>query len=130
MAKPEVEPSPTKEPPVTKANSMDRGVQLYAANCQSCHGDQLGQGGTGAPPHDQNGHTWHHPDAQLRDWVLKGKLGFGGPAMPAFGDKLTEAELDAVLTFIKTWWTTEQRESQADISQRYQEAVEKYQKQQ
>ena len=50
--------------------------------------------------------------------------------MPAFGDKLTEPEVDAILTFIKTWWTSNQQASQADISQRYQEALDKQQKQQ
>ncbi|MCH8280695.1 MAG: hypothetical protein IIC96_08425 [Chloroflexi bacterium] len=45
--------------------------------------------------------------------------------MPALGDKLAEPEVDAILTFIKTWWTAEQRANQADISQRYQEALEK-----
>ena len=45
--------------------------------------------------------------------------------MPALGDKLAEPEVDAILTFIKTWWAAEQRASQADLSQRYQEALEK-----
>ncbi len=45
--------------------------------------------------------------------------------MTAFGDRLTEQEMDAILTFIKTWWTAEQRASQADISHRYQEALDK-----
>ncbi len=85
-----------------------------------------GIGGTGgAPPHNKAGHTWHHPDAQLREWVLNGKLGFGSPGMPALGDKLAEPEVDAILTFIKTWWTAGQRESQADISRRYQDALDK-----
>jgi len=76
-------------------------------------------GGTGgAPPHNHTGHTWHHPDAQLREWILNGKLGFGNPGMPALKDRVAEPELDAILTFVKTWWTAEQRASQADISQR------------
>jgi hypothetical protein len=31
----------------------------------------------------------------------------------------------AVLAFIKTWWTEEQRQSQADLTRRYQEALER-----
>ena len=105
------------------------GSDLYAANCQVCHGDSNGAGGrVGAPIHNERGHTWHHPDAQLRGWVLNGKLGFGSPGMPALGDKLTEPEVDAILTFIKSWWTTDQRDSQADISERYQDALDKPQK--
>ena len=105
------------------------GSDLYAANCQVCHGDRNGAGGTGgAPLHNEAGHTWHHPDAQLREWVLNGKLGFGSPGMAALGDKLADPEVDAILTFIKSWWTVDQRESQADISQRYQDALDKQQK--
>ena len=43
--------------------------------------------------------------------------------MPPFKDKLTEHEVDAILSYIKTWWEEGQRESQADISRRYQEAL-------
>jgi len=105
------------------------GSDLYTANCQVCHGDSNGFGGNDvAPLHNGKGHTWHHPDAQLREWVTKGKLGFGGPAMPAFADRLSEREVDSILTFIKSWWDADQLESQADISQRYQEALEKQQR--
>ena len=104
------------------------GSELYAANCQMRHGDSNGAAGRGgAPIHNQAGHTWHHPDAQLRGWVLNGKLGFGSPGMPALEDKLTEAEVDAILTFIKAWWTTDQRETQEDVSERYQDALDKQQ---
>ncbi len=33
---------------------------------------------------------------------MNGKLGFG--QMPAFHDKLTESEVNVILTYIKTWW--------------------------
>ena len=45
--------------------------------------------------------------------------------MPAFKGKLTVQDVDAVLNYIKTWWTEEQYRSQADISTRYQEALDK-----
>ena len=127
---PAIQPTPTVEalvePPSSANEVFTLGAELYAANCQVCHGDRNGTGGTGgAPPHNKAGHTWHHPDAQLREWVLNGKLGFGSPGMPALGDKLAEPEVEAILTFIKTWWAAEQRASQADISQRYQEALDK-----
>ena len=114
------------EPTSSPSENFIEGADLYAANCQVCHGDSNGLGGTGiAPPHNKAGHTWHHPDAQLQDWVLNGKLGFRGPGMPSLGDKLAEPEVDAILTFIKTWWTPDQRKSQADVSVRYQEALDK-----
>ena len=117
------------EPASTPGKGSVEGSDLYAANCQVCHGDSNGAGGRGgAPIHNDRGHTWHHPDAQLRGWVLNGKLGSGSAGMPALGDKLTEPEVDAILTFIRSWWTTEQRDSQADISERYQDALDKQQK--
>jgi mono/diheme cytochrome c family protein len=99
---------------------------LYQLNCLACHGDREGKGGSGpAPPHNAQGHTWHHPDAQLKEWVLNGRL-FGG--MPAFKEQLSEADVEAILAHIKTWWTEEQRQSQADVSRRYQEALDKQKK--
>jgi mono/diheme cytochrome c family protein len=126
---PAVQPAPTtrSEGPQASSDILDKGAELYAANCQTCHGDREGRGlSQGAPPHSETGHTWHHPDAHLKDWVMNGKLGFG--QMPPFREKLTEAETEAILAFIKTWWTPDQRESQANVSRRYQEALEKYEK--
>jgi mono/diheme cytochrome c family protein len=37
--------------------------------------------------------------------------------MPAFAGELTEAEVEAILAYIKTWWTDEQRASQAAVTQ-------------
>ena len=116
------------ETPRVSEEVQSNGAELYAASCQVCHGDREGQGATGGtPPHNETGHTWHHPDAQLKDWVLNGK--FPG-TMPPFKDVLRGEEVHAILSYIKTWWTAEQRESQADISQRYQEALDKRQQRQ
>ena len=113
---------PQVEEPVSSTDIKSSGAQLYAAQCQSCHGNREGVGATGiAPLHNETGHTWHHPDTQLREWIMNGKLGFG--QMPAFQDRLSESEVDVILAFIKTLWTDEQRQTQSDISQRYQEAL-------
>ena len=61
-----------------------------------------------------------HPDAQLNDWVRDGK--FPGQ-MPAFGDRLSREQVEAVLAYTKTSCTEEQREAQADLSERYQRAL-------
>jgi len=58
-----------------------------------------------APPHDNSGHTWHHRDQLLVDYVTLGgaetlqRLGVTGVknGMPAFGDVLSEEETEAVL---------------------------------
>lgn len=36
------------------------------------------------------------------------------PTMPAFGDQLNDADIDAILAPMRTWWTDEQREFQAE----------------
>ncbi|MFQ5684131.1 MAG: c-type cytochrome [Candidatus Binatia bacterium] len=110
---------------VGSPDRLARGAKVYATSCQPCHGDQDGKGSIGrAHPHNNNGHTWHHPDPQLKEWILQGKPGPGFSVMPAF-NYLTDEDVEAILLLIKTWWTAEQRASQADISQRYQEAIDK-----
>jgi mono/diheme cytochrome c family protein len=119
-AGPAPSPSPAEPSP---PDELARASELYIAHCQACHGDAEGRGGTGAaPPHTAEGHTWHHPDAELKEWVMHGKP---FTAMPGFADELTEEEVDAILTLIKTWWTEEQRAQQADVSRRHQEMLER-----
>ncbi len=107
------------------AEILTRGARLYAMSCQPCHGDRQGNGSVGrADPNNENGHTWHHPDAQLREWILHGKPGPGLSTMPGF-NYLGQDDVEAILALIKTWWTAEQRETQADISRRYDQAINK-----
>lgn len=97
-----------------------RGAELYSQNCQSCHGDATGGSPTDfPPPHNAQGHTWHHGDCDLIEWTLNGKPKFGatGTTMPAFADQLSEADVRDILAHIKTWWTEEQRESQARVTE-------------
>jgi mono/diheme cytochrome c family protein len=115
------------------------GEALYQANCQRCHGGATGGSMMDMPPrHNANGHTWHHADQQLIDTVLngsgqmgemmRGMMGDPGVRMPAFRDVLTEEDVRAILAYIKTWWTEEQRRTQADLSQRYQESLDRQKK--
>lgn len=114
--------------PVTVAD-VAAGQELYAENCASCHGSNLeGQpswrrrlenGRMPAPPHDENGHTWHHADRLLFD-ITKEGVGAIIPNyesdMPAFETLLTDDEIRAVLVFIKSTWPERQRTFQADIT--------------
>lgn len=43
--------------------------------------------------------------------------------MPVLGKRLDTPNIDAVLAYIKTWWTPEQLETQADLSLRYRRAT-------
>lgn len=106
------------------------GKEVYASNCASCHGINgegqnptapLQRDSTGrypAPPHDENGHTWHHDDDLLIQIIKEG--GMGDPVsfypMPAFGEQLSDKEIEAVLAYIKTMWTDEQKQRQAEVT--------------
>ena len=111
--------------------ALESGRVLYTTSCQSCHGDQQGVGRLElASSHGPEGHTWHHADGQLLQMVLDGtdvlQASVGLPPsvleMPPFKDKLTQAEVLAILSYLKTWWTEQQRDSQAAISRQWQEA--------
>ena len=98
---------------------IETGAQLYKSNCASCHGANLeGQPNwrspgadmkMPAPPHDASGHTWHHTDQMLFRLT---KYGLGHVIgdddyksnMPAYENVLTDQEIIAVLTFIKSRW--------------------------
>jgi mono/diheme cytochrome c family protein len=110
-------------------SAEEDGRALYLQNCASCHGTNLeGQpawrsprpdGTWPAPPHSIDGHTWHHPDAMLLDYVRRGgqavldDLGVEfASAMPAFGDVLSDAQIEAILDYIKSIWPDEVRAAQ------------------
>ncbi len=98
---------------------MARGGEIYAEYCASCHGASLQgepawqerkpDGRLPAPPHDVSGHTWHHVDKVLFEITKVGpaKL-IGDPSyetdMPAFEGVLSDADIVAVLSFIKSQW--------------------------
>ncbi len=92
-----------------------QGQAVYQTHCLQCHGDAQGQGRQpNAPPHTAQGHTWHHPDRLLFQWILDGPP--MRTTMPAFRGTLTEEQVIAVLAYIKTFWPEELREQQADFS--------------
>lgn len=107
-----------------------RGKELYRTACASCHGASLeGQanwrergpdGLLPAPPHDPSGHTWHHPDTVLFALTKLGVKPFAGPdyqsAMPAFQDQISDDDIIAVLSFIKSTWPSEIRQRQDAIN--------------
>lgn len=111
---------------VANAALVALGREVYAANCASCHGGNLeGQpnwqqpnpdGSMPAPPHDVTGHTWHHNDESLFATTKYGGAATtpaGRPnAMPAFGETLSDREIWAVLSFIKSTWPPEVQQRQ------------------
>jgi mono/diheme cytochrome c family protein len=103
---------------------LARGEELYQANCMRCHGGATGGSISDIPPrHNAEGHTWHHPDCQLVDIVAAGMprrpgLPDDAPTMPAFGDRLSDDDVRAILAYLKTWWKPDQRQSQEEVTAR------------
>ena len=96
---------------------IEVGRTVYEKNCFVCHGEaRTGRDGlANAPVHGPEGHTWHHPDGQLRELIL-GSLDYPEKTMPSFVGRLTDSEVDAVLEFIKSGWDAPQIEYQAEVS--------------
>lgn len=107
-------PIPTATPdPVTQ------GREVFLRVCAECHGQNEGYANElSAPALDASEHAWHHPDQQIYDWIVNGKLGIGRE-MPALGDQLTGEEIEAVIAYLHTLWTPEQLEAQQGITNRY-----------
>jgi len=109
-----------------------RGQIIYRKSCAACHGANLeGQenwrianedGTMPAPPHNGEGHTWHHDDQLLFDYTKFGGAGAMAAlgmtdfksGMPAFEDTLTDEDINNVWAFIKSTWTDKERSVQAE----------------
>ncbi len=73
-----------------------------------------------APPHDDTGHTWHHPDEVLFGITKHGLVPPYAPTgyesdMPAFGGVLTDSEIRSVLAYIASSWSGEVRKLRAQM---------------
>ena len=100
---------------------VSTGKEIYLQYCVSCHGEQLqgqsnwrqrdAEGYLPAPPHAESGHTWHHSDTYLflmTKYGIEKMIGKEYPNnMPAYEEKLTDDEIIAVLSYIKSTWPKE-----------------------
>ena len=109
------------------------GASVYEANCASCHGANLeGQanwrspgydGRLPAPPHDATGHTWHH-DVDTLFRLTKYGTGalIGDPDyasnMPIYEGVLSDEEIIAVLSYIKSTWPDDVRARHDEMENR------------
>jgi mono/diheme cytochrome c family protein len=109
------------------------GRALYVEHCAACHGADLegrpdwrspdANGVFPAPPHDETGHTWHHDDAMLIDYITRGgqavldDMGVTFTSgMPGFKSVLDGREIEAILDYIKSSWPDDIRDLQAKRS--------------
>ena len=116
----------------SNAELVALGRQVYAQQCATCHGANLEgekdwrtrkpDDGLRAPPHDASGHTWHHSDGQLFQITKLGGAAMAGPGfksnMPSFKNTLTDRQIWAVLSYIKSRWPQHIRERHAQMMRR------------
>ena len=111
---------------------VSQGSLIYKQYCASCHGrnlegernwkSRLPDGTLPAPPHDESGHTWHHPDKLLFNLTKKGTEKFVGEnyksKMLGFEKILTDAQIVAVLSYIKSRWSEKVRKRHDQTNKR------------
>jgi mono/diheme cytochrome c family protein len=108
------------------------GAQVYAENCASCHGADLEgevadwrqrkpSGRLPAPPHDETGHTWHHPSEMLFALTKFGVEPFAPDGyesdMPAYAELLTDRQIWGSIAYIRSHWPAEIQQRQAALSE-------------
>lgn len=110
------EQTPATANRVTDPQVLAQGGRVFQANCAVCHGARA-QGAPNwqrpgvdgkypPPPLDGSAHAWHHPRAALRQVIKEGTISAGGN-MPAWGGKLSEAEIEAVIAWFQSHWPDE-----------------------
>jgi cbb3-type cytochrome c oxidase subunit III len=86
--------------PTFQAAEKPNGQALYARRCVMCHGRD-GKGFKAMKTQDFTDPKWQASmkDAQIADIIKNGKK---EAHMPAFGDKLNDAEIQAIVAHIRT----------------------------
>ena len=125
-----VQGTPIPPVPTLDARQVVEGRRLYDTLCATCHGPNgVGstpnwkvpdaEGNFPPPPHNDDGHTWHHPDRVLVEIIRDGfrdTLHPNAPLrMPAFGNQLSDIQTRAITSYFKSLWSKEHREYQWEI---------------
>lgn len=105
---------------------VEDGFRVYVTHCQVCHGVRGGgapnwrtpdeQGKYPPPPLNGTGHAWHHPKEMLKSIILNGTQPQGN--MPPWRGKLTDEEIDNVITWFQSLWAPQVYHAWEEIDQR------------
>jgi mono/diheme cytochrome c family protein len=79
------------------------GQRIFDTTCSACHGEN-GSGGSGPVLNSQQILT-RNTNEQLRATIVAGGRR-PNSTMPAFGDRLTSVEIDAVVQYLRSWEPT------------------------
>ena len=86
----------------TTAESIALGSQLYTANCSMCHGPE-GQGTQRAPSLNVKSFLTDTNDQAMELIITNG---VPATAMPAWGTRMVESDIEAIVGFIRQWEPT------------------------
>jgi mono/diheme cytochrome c family protein len=86
-------------PIATTAESLALGQTLFSQNCSRCHGPE-GQGTQRAPALNVKSFLTDTNDQAIEQIVTGG---VPGTAMPAWGDRMTQVDIQAIVGFIRQW---------------------------
>jgi thiol:disulfide interchange protein DsbC len=94
-------------------DQLAKGEQLFQQKCASCHGANAeltidwkktdANGKYPPPPLNGTAHAWHHSLQQLSETIQRGGILLGG-IMPAFRSELSDADIDAVISYFQSKW--------------------------
>ena len=95
------------------SDQLAKGEQLFQQKCASCHGANAeltidwkktdANGKYPPPPLNGTAHAWHHSLQQLSETIQRGGILLGG-IMPAFRSELSDADIDAVISYFQSKW--------------------------
>jgi mono/diheme cytochrome c family protein len=94
-------PAPDVPIPVTE-ESLALGEELFSQNCSQCHGPE-GQGTPRAPALNVKSFLTEASDLAIQQIIT---LGVPDTAMPAWGDRMSEPEIQAIVGFVRSWEPT------------------------
>ncbi len=110
-------PAPAAPPGDFSVQNLSRGAALYVEHCLQCHGPE-GQGHpdwrtpsdgafVAAPPVNGTGNDWKRSGAELVAIIRNGAMRKGVPVMPAYAGRLSDQDIESILTWLQALWPPE-----------------------
>lgn len=95
---------------------LEKGRKIFGQHCANCHGAKA-EGAPGwrikksdgtypPPPLNGMGHDWHHSTQELHNFIKNGSPP-GTGTMPAWKDKLSDEDIDTLITWFQSLWPDE-----------------------